>query len=719
MDAPSSAMDISPDPVSLRAAALSTLKLKRRKPVLEKATTMVASRPTLASDFQLDYGQEDVMVVDPSPPPPPPPRKSSPKSIQKGPIITKDAQMREEGEISDEEILPSAVPVVRPPPPQPPLRKSKSPVPTKILSPEPVKVVEVKSNSPLQKSLTPEERAPLSLLERFSRYELSNQESENDIVMPDVNEPDLDTTLPLLGPDRVRPGLLLTMDEYDTAKDIILDLLGWGVPPDFLVDCGLTKELVFYVFTELNLRLPDNFDSSDIIPYTPESFTRLQQYVLMPPPPLPENNRTTIDVTTEVIPRVTPPPLPSPTILSSDNPSNTDLHDMERQRRQELLARKAVQASRRLKQSASIETPPNISQSDSSSTDKQDVSMAAVISTEVIEDFLNSIGPVRDTEHLDGILPLLSDKDQGMDDAQIITVPRLPPASPAFSSANTDDIDPSPPSTAYSHGPLSSSAEPPPTSVDSLASAASNFFQLSEANLTIDSGSRLSPPREPNTHPRRGMRPVASDFVDFDPTPRGNESKSRLEPPAFSSGIIRRLNLAANFRDIGSRRCVIDLSDSEDDVEQEVKERLQQSQLIVEDQAWLKRDRRSKASNYHPPASIKSSLSGNQSPAALMLKELEIRRMRELIAKREEETRLKKLASAKSSVNIDTSGSSTPIYHLPALKQEDVDVIMNPDSGERNGFTSYRNSESATPPRKPCLFINPFLDLIISASSVC
>jgi hypothetical protein len=136
------------------------------------------------------------------------------------------------------------------------------------------------------------------------------------------------------------------------------------------------------------------------------------------------------------------------------------------------------------------------------------------------------------------------------------------------------------------------------------------------------------------------------------------------------------------------------------------------------------RDRRSKASNYHSPASTKPPLSGNQSPGALVMKELEIRRMRELIAKREEETRLKKLASAKSSVNIDTSGSLTPCDHVPSLKQEDVDVVMNPNSGERNGFGNYRNSESATPPPRsvskssngfsPSTVINPVSDGVLT-----
>ena len=422
------------------------------------------------------------------------------------------------------------------------------------------------------------------------------------------------------------------MDEYDTAKDIILDLLGWGVPPEFLVDCGLTKALVFYVFTELNLRLPDNFDSSGIISYNPESFAQLQQSVLMPPPPLPENNRT-IDATVEVTPRVSTPPLRPSSIASWDSPSNADLHDMERQRRQELLARKAVQASRRLKRSTSMETPLSISHSDSSSSDPP---IGTVISTEVIDDFLNSIGPVQDAERLNGVLPPPPEED----DAQITIVPRQSPTSAGLSSINIDDLTISPLSREETHGPPPLSTEPPPTFGDSATSVASIFSQLSEAKLAAGSTSPLSPPRESTTHPRRGIRPVASDFVDFDPAPGGNALNSRLEPPAFSSGIIRRLNLAANFRDIGSRRCVIDLSDSEDD-EQDIKDQLQQS---GEDQPWLKRDRRSKASNYHPPASTKSSLSGNQSPAALMMKELEIRRMRELIAKREEETRLKKLA---------------------------------------------------------------------------
>ena len=50
------------------------------------------------------------------------------------------------------------------------------------------------------------------------------------------------------------------------------------------------------------------------------------------------------------------------------------------------------------------------------------------------------------------------------------------------------------------------------------------------------------------------------------------------------------------------------------------------------------------------------------------------------------------------------SDSLTPINHLPSLKQEEVDVVMNPDPDEQNGFGNNRNSESATSPRMSCLF---------------
>jgi hypothetical protein len=61
----------------------------------------------------------------------------------------------------------------------------------------------------------------------------------------------------------------VTQKQYDTAKDLILDILGYGVPPEYLIDCGHSREIIYYVFTELNLRLPSNLDTAGISPYPP------------------------------------------------------------------------------------------------------------------------------------------------------------------------------------------------------------------------------------------------------------------------------------------------------------------------------------------------------------------------------------------------------------------------------------------------------------------
>jgi len=61
----------------------------------------------------------------------------------------------------------------------------------------------------------------------------------------------------------------VTQRQYDTAKEVVLDILGYGVPPEYLIDCGISKEIIYYVFTELNLRLPSNLDTMGIPSYPP------------------------------------------------------------------------------------------------------------------------------------------------------------------------------------------------------------------------------------------------------------------------------------------------------------------------------------------------------------------------------------------------------------------------------------------------------------------
>ncbi|KAF8152952.1 hypothetical protein B0H34DRAFT_800224 [Crassisporium funariophilum] len=50
----------------------------------------------------------------------------------------------------------------------------------------------------------------------------------------------------------------LTEGQIYHAKCLVLDLLGWGVDPEYLVTCGVHPDLIRRIFNDLNLRLPTN-----------------------------------------------------------------------------------------------------------------------------------------------------------------------------------------------------------------------------------------------------------------------------------------------------------------------------------------------------------------------------------------------------------------------------------------------------------------------------
>ncbi|PPQ63904.1 hypothetical protein CVT24_010371 [Panaeolus cyanescens] len=57
----------------------------------------------------------------------------------------------------------------------------------------------------------------------------------------------------------------LSAADLDRAKNLVLDLLGWGVQPEYLLSAGLSHELVFRVFADLNLRMPTNLKITDAL----------------------------------------------------------------------------------------------------------------------------------------------------------------------------------------------------------------------------------------------------------------------------------------------------------------------------------------------------------------------------------------------------------------------------------------------------------------------
>ncbi|KAJ6605679.1 hypothetical protein B0H10DRAFT_2076626, partial [Mycena sp. CBHHK59/15] len=652
----------SSDPASsLRAAALLTLKSKRRKPVVDTSGSSGPSQRPLTTDtsVQLDYGQEDIA--------------SSPTDVVMAPVPLKDShpdmedgQLREEGEISDSEDS-----------------ASKS-----IPGPSAV----VKAESPTY-----------NLLDR--------------IEDPPHPRPSL-TPIPLgdhfVDADHVRPGLAMNQDQYDTAKDIVLDLLGWGVPPDYLVDCNLSREIVYYVFSELNLRLPQNLDITGLIPYSPTHVALLSRLLSSIPP----SARPEIPAAPRPLhghPSLPPKPLGS-NFVNSSGPSPAQrlqtlgtgsLHDMERQRRQELLARKAVQASRKVKppSDASSTASSSFAPADPTGALDQDVEMTSTIATEAVDDFLKTIGEKSAT-------PEALIQPQSIDTMDIDEIPGLGgsashrstgssfydigPESHSQMSTYTDQVVISPAESSYSAAQTHSLSQndAPPSSGESGSTA----FGLEQAGYV----EQLS--QHPALQRRQAKRPTAADFVDFDSGSRNNGSV----PP------LRRKT--ASFASVsGHRKLVIDLSDSEGEG--------------GEDYAMHELAEWEVGSGYSSPAPGRYSATpisagaggwatppyvgaGTMTPAALMEKEQEIRKMRELIAQREK-SRLQKAMSRSSTATSalsqrrddeegttylpPTNGPTSNGYH--AHQQEDgSNAVVLADKRDSTMAASTSTSASATPP---------------------
>lgn len=418
----------------------------------------------------------------------------------------------------------------------------------------------------------------------------------------------------------------VTQDQYEIVKDIILDLLGWGVPPTYLIDCGVSREAIFYVFSELNLALPEHFDVSAFVPYLP-----------IPPQSLPESQKNSVDQQSHLgyPPSVVHSPLAQacPIYFGRSSPV-MDLHTIERQRRQELLARKAAHATCRPRHSASIDSS-NSAMSFSLSQEQSGTTPASP--TEAVDNFLNSIGSISRVGASPPSAFLYSDRQDTsnkMDVEKVIgssvTDPHLRDSPSRASSALVQDswtVEQTPPSSAEVSTTLniarasSSSADAAVTSASSSTlSQASDPEQGAQSHVHSVSHAQTSLPS------RRGVkRAVATDF-DFDAAPRKNGS-SQL--PAKQP--------RTTFGNIGSRRCVIELSDSEgeDGSERHLPPPSFSEQTLP---------RRNKPNAYSSPSANKPTPGSSVSPSALLQKELEIQKMREMIARCEEETRIKKLA---------------------------------------------------------------------------
>ncbi|KAH7908051.1 hypothetical protein BJ138DRAFT_1069425 [Hygrophoropsis aurantiaca] len=708
---------VSADPASsLRALALRSRK--RRKVAADNPPPL---RPVPEPSMQLDYGQDDTEPpsVSPTAAHPVGPRKpsiSTPTSASAPNPEIEDGQIREEGEISDTEGTP--------PPQQRPATPPKKSHQSNLSLQDVSKRTPTIAVSPTRiKTVT----SPKPHLVTFA--------STNATSLPSALEPFiLETSTYRLDAQHVRPGLAMTQIEYDSAKDIVLDLLGWGVPPEYLVDCGLSRHVVFYVFSELNLRLPSNLDINGIIQYpTPEMLASIptsptistrshrSNSSAMPPPsivPIHGEPSSPIaaarlshhphgrDVTssTDHAPLHPHDSLPESSASSGSSPS---LLMIEQQRRQELLARKAAIASRKFKQS-------DASENDHPLTDgihEKGESFAAIspVPTETVEDFLKSIEPASDIDidRVDSVAfiraaRVLSPEHMDVDDMTGYVASHGSDSralrgrlSGQSSSSNLDadvSIRTDPLSETVGSHPNSAvfSDIAPSTNDSSVPVTPSNTGDAEDPSFSSShyQNSRVFYDGEGPVPQRRGTkRPVAADFVDCEnaPGPSRNHANGYTNG-GFAYPIPITRKKTGSFASVsGMRRCVIELSDSDDDgdreedlgINGEVPDRHVYSPGLPA--ATLRRNGVGTpgSSSFNgftarattPHSTNGSGSIGTQSPAALLEKEQEINLLRQLIAQREEVRQKKLAASGKSTPNVlipQAAGSSTSASEQPS-----------------------------------------------------
>ncbi|KZV93811.1 hypothetical protein EXIGLDRAFT_32878 [Exidia glandulosa HHB12029] len=464
-----------PDADELRAAALRTLKSKRKRPEPTNALPQpvrpaVQRRDSATVALNYDDDSEPAQQGLPTPPPtatvePPPPA---------GSVTDEDVDMaeREEGEISDAEEAAEGLPSTSAP------KDSLLAVP----SPSTNGVLPISLDRPGNAAMPPPALEASLLLPPSSPVLVRSS-----AAVPTPAERDL------------RPKLKIPPEELHEIKLHILDILGLGVPPEYFVDCGLDQDTIAYAFHELNLRLPYNINLNGqenvlypkpidervrippkpskppplqtSVPATPKASPSTPLTQRFPPPasglpPKPSAAVLRADATrssTIAQPaRANAPPMATPVILASSSPASTskpaatvspsqpatprpDLQEMESQKKQELKARKAVLDSLKSKKAAGAAAVNRIPLSATApipgiATTSQSVD----VSSDPVADFLRSI-PVEAAPTSTATVPPLAqspdpmDVDPVQDFHDLRTTPPVQQPRPSISppSANT------------------------------------------------------------------------------------------------------------------------------------------------------------------------------------------------------------------------------------------------------------------------------------------
>ena len=384
--------------------------------------------------------------------------------------------------------------------------------------------------------------------------------------------------------------------DYDAAKDRLLDILGYGVSPEELLSLGISREFVYYAFTELNLRLPDDFDTAGLHPYNPST---VKDFSFVEPELLP-SLRDRIQGASILT--------PSSAAVATIASDMEDLNDVEERKRRELQARKAVLATRKRKGNAKPSAPK--------------------AQVESVDDFLKTLAPKPPPAAATAQPPTPMEVDRPSPLPAYIDSPSFPPlahppndAVPEFTESETPS-EITPPLPSYESA-IQTPTEGHPSSTDSMTLTFKSAMQLSSET---PSGTATPVTQYP---PRRSLkRPVASDFVDVDANPSGDYWITSYD----NTQSAHRKRQATSFVNVKQPRTVIDISDSEGE-DDEDDERLPPPVTLPR----IVPPSRSDAPSRAGPSS------GTITPAVLQEKELQILKMRERIAEMERQKLMKKL----------------------------------------------------------------------------
>lgn len=434
----------------------------------------------------------------------------------------------------------------------------------------------------------------------------------------------------------------MSNDEIFEAKVVILDILGWGVPSQYLLDCGISALVVVVCLSELKLRIPRDLenliDEAELLVHNHKESNK------MSPGPAP-------------LPRLPVPgarhPLPPIPVRQSSVPPNLtqfstppfDLHNIEQQRKQELLARRAaLQSMKRSKQ------PQRSPQQDNGieilfEPQANDTIMLPVQEVEVDAFLADLIVDEEDTNAEDSQHYELMEVEQALVDEE------LEEFSPAYDgrAGSTTPLHPSRPSQPQP-------AEPQSSDTPSSQPTVSRNQNTTEADNVTD---RTLPPSanashirpQINTANRRNTkRPVAADFVEY--TPQDPSSGSiPVSAPGRSSTSDSNGNAAWRRRNFGpsvQQRLVIDLSDDEGSDGGGENDRVPnagQSNSAARGPPMIARETPWTATNAVATSREGSTPADDEKLKLLQQKQREIELMRERIRQMEERTKKRTISS--------------------------------------------------------------------------